>query len=284
MHWLVFTLLSLSFFTIFNVLSKVLIDESGEPRVFAFLFCLFASVINALIVVTTQMQYVKIPHAKIAYIFVLLAIVFFGIFERIRFNALELINVSVFSVIFNFSLLVTYFGSLFLYHENVTMWRTLGMLLIFSSLILVSYQSGRKKLMMKGILLSIATAITYGLGSMLDKAGSRFFSPAMYSLLLWTGVLPVIFLFPSIDLEKIRTKIKSFGWKIAVLSFLNVLAYFMQLKALEVADATSVIPIVQTSVIFTTLLGIFYLKEKEGMIRKVIASFLTVIGALLILR
>ena len=64
-----------------------------------------------------------------------------------------------------------------------------------------------------------------------------------------------------------------------MLAGLNVAEYLMQLKALETAEATRVIPIVQTSTLVTILVGIVLLKEKEHISRKIVAGLMAMSGA-----
>ncbi|KKU23262.1 MAG: hypothetical protein UX34_C0013G0017, partial [Candidatus Woesebacteria bacterium GW2011_GWF1_46_13] len=51
-----------------------------------------------------------------------------------------------------------------------------------------------------------------------------------------------------------------------------------QLKALELQEATRVIPIVQTSTLTTVLAGVVLLNEKEHLVKKVIAGFTAFAG------
>jgi uncharacterized membrane protein len=59
---------------------------------------------------------------------------------------------------------------------------------------------------------------------------------------------------------------------------INVLAYFLMLKALETQEATRIIPLIQISTLSTILLGIVLLKEKQNVYQKIIAGLLAVIG------
>src|SRR3990167_4509936 len=79
-------------------------------------------------------------------------------------------------------------------------------------------------------------------------------------------------------------ELKTASWKIIALDFLNSAGYYLQLKALTLGEATRVIPIVQASLIFTVLLGIFFLKEKENKIQKIIAGIACFLGVVLLSR
>ena len=59
---------------------------------------------------------------------------------------------------------------------------------------------------------------------------------------------------------------------------LNVAGYLLQLKALEIGDATRVIPTVQTSTLLTVILGIVFLGEKEHSAKKIFAAIIALLG------
>lgn len=64
---------------------------------------------------------------------------------------------------------------------------------------------------------------------------------------------------------------------------MNVVAYLLQLKALLLADATKVIPILQTSTLLTVMLGILLLGEKDNVARKIIASLIALVGSYILI-
>lgn len=116
-----------------------------------------------------------------------------------------------------------------------------------------------------------------GLGWMLDKLGTYYFGPDAYNFFLWLFPLFIIY-FPKIEAKILKKELKKASSKIIILSLLNVLGYWLQLKALALAEATRVILIVQSSVILTIFLGAVLLKEKENFIRKILAGLLSLLG------
>ena len=88
--------------------------------------------------------------------------------------------------------------------------------------------------------------------------------------------------FPYLKFSDIKKEIKISSWKIALLSLFNVIGYFIQLKAQALADATRVIPIVQTSTLLTVIFGIFILKEKDNLFKKIFAGIIAIGGVFLL--
>ena len=78
-------------------------------------------------------------------------------------------------------------------------------------------------------------------------------------------------------------EVKLGSWKLFIIALLNVCGYFLQLKAVALQEASRVIPIVQTYTLFTILLGIFLLNERDNLAKKIIAGIIGFVGAYLLL-
>ncbi len=249
----------------------------------AILFNVIAAFIALLIfILTGSFKNFILPSAPKAWIALIIACFCYAMYERGRFVAAKLLDASVLTTIFTISVLVAFIGSLFLYSEILTIHKLLGASLIIGALLLISLNKNTSKLSSKGILIAVLISIMLGLGWMLDKLGTQYFTANTYNIFVW--IIPIVFIyFPHINLNIIKEELRIASWKVFLLSGLNVIGYFMQLKALEVAEATRVIPIVQTSTLFTVFLGIILLKERDHVLRKVIAGGMAITGAYLLI-
>ena len=279
MTWARLAFGSVFFFTSLNLLQRTLAVDSKHPRAMAILFNSIAALIALLIfTITGSFKNFAIPLEPRAWIVLIIASFFYAMFERGRFVAAKLLDASVLTTVENISVLVAFIGSLFLYSEALTSHKLLGGALIIGALVMVSLNKKAKKASMKGIVIAILISIMLGLGWMLDKLGTQFFSAKTYNIFIWT--IPILFIyFPHIKLDAIKSELKLASWRVFLLAGLNVVGYLMQLKALETAEATRVIPIVQTSTLFTVLLGIIILKERDHIVRKIIAGMMAITGA-----
>ena len=282
MSWIILTFGSVIFFTSLNLLQRVLAVDSKHPRAMAVIFNTIAAFLALFIfAITDSFSDFVLPTAPKAWISLLIASFGYAMFERGRFIAAKYLDASILATIVNISVLVAFIGSLFLYSEPLTLHKLLGGVLIIGSLLLVSIKDKPKKSSRQGLLVAVAISIMLGLGWMLDKLGALFFDASTYNIFIW--IIPIIFIyFPHIKLSVIKTELKLASWKVFVLAGLNVIGYLMQLKALETAEATRVIPIVQTSTLLTILMGIVFLKEREHIPRKLIAGVMAISGAYLL--
>ena len=282
MNWLYLALGSVIFFATLNILQKVIAEDSSNPRASALLFNSVAAIYSILIfLLSGSYKSFSFQKGVDAYIFLLIASFCYGMFERERFVAAKYLDASVFTTVSNLSVLVAFIGSLFLYSESLTFDKIVGGTLIIVALLIISIENKEKTISKKGLLIAVGISIMLGLGWMLDKLGTSYFEPSLYNIFLWT--IPILFIwFPRIKTSDLKIEIKNSFWKIAILSGLNVAGYLMQLNALQLTEATKVIPIVQTSSILTVVLGIFVLKEKNNMVKKIIAGLMAIIGVYLL--
>lgn len=117
---------------------------------------------------------------------------------------------------------------------------------------------------------------------MLDKAGLSNFNAGTYSIIVW--IIPTIMVyFPYIKKEEIVSEFKLGSWKLFLAATLNAFGYLFQLKALEMSEATKVLPIVQTSTFFTVIFAALFLQEKQDLWRKTICAVIAIVGSILLI-
>ncbi len=221
-----------------------------------------------------------LPTQAEAWIYFGIAGIAYGFFERLRFFATKFLDASIYSIVRNISVLIAFFLSLFLYQESLTFSKMMGFVLIIIALFLV-VEIKKSKISLKGLWYGIVTSVLIGIGWSLDKKGSMFFNPETYNVMTWVAPL-IIICIPSIDISAIKLEFKIFSWKIILLSLFNFIGYYLALKALFLAEATKVIPIMQLSTLMTVIAGILLLNEKNNLSKKILAGIIAVIGVFLL--
>lgn len=283
MAWLYLALSSTILFTTLDLIQRVVAIDSKYPRAAAVVFNVTAMLLAVILFFLTggQKDFI-LPKEPIAWIFMFSAVVFYGLFERGRFFAAKMLDASVFTIISNITLPITFIGTIFLYSESVSINKIVGIALILLALIVVSIQKNIKnEISLKGILLATGMFIFLGLAWVLDKKGALYFGASGYNIIVWT--LPVVFVYlPYVKRSKIVYEFKLGSWKIFIMALINVVGYFLQLKALQIGQASKVIPIVQLASLFTVIAGIYILKEKDYAKQKIFAGVVAILGAYLL--
>lgn len=281
MTWLYYSLGASFCYASLSILSRVVSVDSKNPRALSLAFNL-TSILMAIILFLVTGSYNKIdfPTVREAWIYLLIAAFFYGMFERLRFFATKLLPVSIYAIIANVTVVVGFFLSAVLYKEILTISKTIGFLLIFLSLFLI-IEKKKSKVTVKGVLVGLITSIFLGVAVALDKKGATYFKPEIYNILGW--VVPFIVLyFPGAKINDIKLQFRQFSWKIILLSLFNFVGFYLGLKALVLTDATKVIPITQSSTVIAVIAGIFLLNEKNNLFKKILAGIIAVIGVFLL--
>lgn len=281
MIWIIYALSTVLLFTTLNLVSKVLIKDSKDPRAFGLIFNLICAFFALLIFIFSK-GYSKLPENYSLYAFLILFIssAGYGLFERFRFYAIKHTEVSVNLVISSLATPLAFFAAIKMYNEPLSIYKLAGALLVFCSVILTASKA-KGTSTKKGIIASFFVTAMLGMAWVLDKAGSTLFTPEFFNILVWTLPLPFIFL-PYVKVKNLKYEWRLNNFKIFIIAFLNVGGYYLNLKALQLADASKVMPIIQTSLVFSVIAAIFLFKENKNLGKKIIAAILSFIGICLL--
>lgn len=281
MTWLYYSLGVAISFMFLSIFSRILTVESKNPRAFSIVFNLICIVMSLILyVVSGAYKNFSLPTRIDAWAFLLIASFFYGLNERFRFLISKLLEASIYSIIGNITVIIAVVISFFLYKETLTASKLIGSTLILLSVLLVS-EIKKTKISSRGLFLGIVTSIYLGVAMSLDKKGAIFFNPETYNVLLW--VVPFIVLyFPGIKVNEIKAEFKQFSWKIILLAFFNFIGFYWGLKAFMLADATKVIPVIQTTTLMTVMAGVLFLNERSNLLKKILAGVIAVIGVFLL--
>ncbi|EKE13784.1 MAG: hypothetical protein ACD_12C00820G0001 [uncultured bacterium] len=281
MTWLYLSLATAFCYACLNIFSRVVSVDSKNPRALSIAFNLVSTVMALiLLLLTGSFKNFSLPTQAEAWVYFLIAAFFYGIFERLRFFATKMLDASIYSIIGNISVIIAFSISLILYNETLTISKFAGSFLILLSLLMV-VEIKKSKISVKSLVVGLIASIAVGIAMGLDKKGATFFNPEVYNLLLWVAPLIILYV-PGITFKEINDEFKKFSWKIYLLSFFNFIGFYLGLKAFLLAEATKVIPVIQLSTIMTVIAGIFLLKEKNNLFKKIIAGIIAVIGVFLL--
>lgn len=281
MTWLYYSFGAAFCYACLGILSRIVSVDSKNPRALSLAFNL-VSILMAitLFLITGSYKRLFFPPQTEAWVYFLIAAFFYGMYERLRFFVAKALDASVYSIISNLTVIIAFFLSLFLYKETLSISKLIGFFLILFSLFLV-IEIKKAKFDFKGVILGIITSVFIGIAWGLDKKGAVFFNPEIYNLLVW--LIPFIVLyFPGIKIKEIKAEFKKFSWKIVLLAFFNFFGFYLGLKAFVLADATKVIPIIQTSIFMTVIAGTFLLNEKNNLLKKIFAGIIAITGVFLL--
>lgn len=279
MNWFYWALATAITSAAYNLVGRVVAVKSQDGRVFSVLFGTIASIMSIFFFLIEPFEFRNISLRVV--LLTILSTVLMAVFERIQFYVRKEIDASTLSIIFRLIPAVSVVASILFLKESITVGKIVAVLLIIGGNLLVVLVRGKGKIKFdKASFVAILAAIALGLAWTADKGASIGYSASLYALIAW--ILPTIYnyLTPPIHKDKLKIEWKTGAKGIIILAFLNVLVYYLQIKTILLVESSKAVPVMSLSTIFVVIFGIIFLKERDNILVKVLASFLVVIGAI----
>ncbi len=279
--WLIFVFMYIILAVIFTQFYKIVTKTAKSDETITILLQITAS-ISALLFL--PLFPFTLPKDLNVYIFLGLACIFYAIADRLNTTVRRGIEASTFSIIEQLSTLFMILAGLLFFKEPFV-WQKIisGMLIIFSN-ILIFYKNGNQKLN-KYVILGIIANLSFSIALFLDVNISNNFNLAFYVAL--TLLLPAIFIIIAerIKLPNIKRELQNCNKKnILITGVCWGTMLIFQLKAYQVGDVTSVAPLCALTVIGNVIVGYLFLKERDNLLKKIIAAIIIIISIFLIKR
>jgi len=224
------------------------------------------------------------PREPISWALVLGASCLWAAAAYTGFNAYSLLEVSYASPLTKLRVLLVLILSVVFLGEHLPPTKLAGTALLLLGALLIAnpMRTRRQKSESRGVLHALATAALASGALVIDKRATQYFTPGAYSFL--------VFFLPSVMLVPLVRKRRDMVWRVIASSAKPLLAaatlsatsYYLTLAAFRVEEASVVVPIAETHVLFTVILGMVLLGEREDVGRKLGASLAIVAGAVLI--
>ena len=216
------------------------------------------------------------------YLLLGIACIFYALSDRMNTTVRSGIEASTFSIIKQLSTVFMILAGLLFFKEQFVWKKVIGAGLIIFSNVLIFYKKGNQKID-KYVLLGILSNIIYSIALFLDVNISDSFNLAFYVAI--TLLVPALFITIAerVKLSNIKNVFKT-GDKKAIL--ITGLCWgtmiVVQLRAYQLGEATSVAPLCALTVIGNVVVGYLFLKERNNLLKKLIAAILIIISVFLI--
>lgn len=255
--------------------------EESNPVAFAFTFQFFVGIL--FILISFIFGQLKFDNISKIWINILISAVLYGFGNIFYFKGLKTTEASVFTIISNSSSIFTIISSSIFLRQFLNLYQTIGVILIFSSIVLINY-SKRKINLNKGLIFTILGAIFFGFSITNDKV--------ILSQLNVFTTLSIGFTLPAVlmmiiyhkDLKHLKFFFKPkifFKFFIFCVSYLfAALFYFIALQISSNSSQFAGLSLFGT--ILTVILCVIFLKETNRLFIKILASLISLFGLILI--
>lgn len=282
MNWQVFLLLSIlaeSFGRVFQRL--VLKNNTTDPIAYAVWFQFLTGL---LLSVYALLHGFKLPDNLLSLApNLILVAVLYGLMCIFIFKALQLTEASIFTILFNFRVIIVVLAAVFLLYNPFTSKQVLGTILILASVVIVSLKRERLKFK-RGEVYTLLAGTFLALGVINDSVILKKFDVATFSAIAFT--IPGIFIWvinPKSTKKILALPKDKFFPKIGLMGFIYGIAYttynFAYFTGQNAAKIAAIFPI---SSVLTVLLSMILLKERQKVFIKLLAVIISFAGVLLI--
>ena len=281
MTWEIFTLISVLSLSISVILQRVLLHNYKlDPYAYAVVFQL---IVGCILLVFALPHGISLPGIEQLLLPALGASVFFGVGHIVYAKALQVVEASVFSVLFAAQAIWMMLFGVFLFQENLTYLQLAGSVLIFAGIGLI-IKNVRSLKFTRGIVLGLLAGLLFGLAiTCWSYVGRNTDELSWAAISFFTSTLVTLLIRPTILKNMGSVFKKSILVRLGVLGVFYGIGSVTMLYAYTLGTFSVVSPIRQMSIIVTVLLALVFLKgERTRIWQKVAAAVISFTGVALV--
>jgi drug/metabolite transporter (DMT)-like permease len=221
---------------------------------------------------------IKFPSNYIIYITLIAACIFYAINDRLNTTVRKNMEVSNFSIISQLSNVFLILIGFLIFREPFALSKVIGAIIVLFANFLLIYKKGKFNLD-KYTLMAILAQFAFAVAISIDIGISKMFNLPFYIFV--TLVLPAIMIYFT-EKQKISEIVNE--WKVGKKNYFLItgiswgLAILFMLRAYRFGSVTTVVPIAASSVLLNVIVAYIFLKERDDLLKKIIASALVMIG------
>ena len=225
---------------------------------------------------------IQFPTNIKTYILLLIACAFYAINDRINTTTRKGLEVSTHSMLSQLSTVFIITWGILFFKEPVVIKKIIGGLLIVAGNIFVLYKKGKFEFN-KYVLLSLLCNIVFSIAISIDVGISDQFNLPIYVAITLLVPSLLVFLFNRIKVHDIVSEYKEGNKKAILLVGCSWgIMIIEMLRSYQFGSVTTVAPIAAVTTILNVFIAYFVLKERENMLRKVLAALIVVLGIILV--
>lgn len=282
MSWQLLTAISVLFLSISVLLQRVLLHRYKVDQ-YAYVI-VFQATVAIILCIAAAIVGFSLPNIQSLLIPAAVAMVSFGVGHILYARTLQLVEASVFSVLFATQAVWIMLIGIVLFNERLAAVQIVGVIMIFASVAMLAgkYQS---LLANKGTLYGLATGAVFGVAITSWSYVGRYTDGLSWAAISFVGTAVIVALLKPSALKKIKPLLEG---RILARFFLLGIVYgagsLAMLFAYNYGTFAEVTPLRQTAIIVTVLLSlVFFASERQNVPKKLLAATLCCAGVVLVL-
>ena len=277
--WWFNIILYLFLYIVFTQSYKIATKNSKNDGALTVLLQFLGGVIVLLFVPLFKFHF---PSNYMTWVFLGIACVFYAITDRVNTTARRGLDVSTYSILGQLSTVFLIILGIIFFKEEIIIKKIIGALLILIGNVIVLYKKGKFEFN-KYIVYSLIGNLSMSIAVSVDVGISDEFNMPIYVAL--TLIVPslIIFLADKVKFNDVTKEFKD-GNKKAILlvgGSWGIMIVTM-LRAYQFGSVTTIAPIASITTILNVFVAYFLLKEKDLLMKKILAALIVILGIVLI--
>lgn len=281
MSWQLFTAISVLSLSVSVLLQRVLIHrDKTDPFAYA---VVFQSIVGVLLMAFTFFYGFRLPNIESLIIPATISVVCFGLGHIVYAKTLQVVEASVFSVLFATQAIWIMMLGILLFSEHLTILQIVGSVLIFLAVGLL-IKNIRSLSIDRETLLGLLTGLLFGIAITGWSYVGRHTDPLSWAAISFVATAFVAFLARPQTIYKMKPLFSGNVFsKLMLLGIFYAVGSVTMLFAYKYGTFTLVSPLRQTSIIVTVLLALAFLPTERNRIKqKIWAAAICFVGVALI--
>lgn len=266
--------------SIFTIVMKLLGKRENNPWVMASAY----QIISGLIMLTYSIsEPLKANFNFVSIIFLILAWVAWSITSGLNYFAVRRLEVSTNILFAQIALVVSFLGSVIFFGDKVTWLRGVGALLVILATSLIFIQKNSfKNINREGLIYRFIASTAFAAALLLDKNNTSNFSIGIYTSMSYIIPGLIAFILSKVSVKEYYRDVKANFKYILGLSILSCVSYYCTMSSFKFIDASLTFTISNFATVITVIIGVIFFKERDNLLRKIIALAVIIIAAVLL--
>ena len=281
-YWQVNLVLAIILFVALYQFYRLLAKGSRHSANIPVIVGLLGSIIFLLLIPFFNM---KFPSIWYVWILLLLSNFLYVGNDLLKFIGFKKLDVSVVSIFYQLAKVFMIILGVIIFHEQLTLIEIIGIILIMFGSSLVAFKKNKFKIN-KYIWAIIGASLFFALAMTIDVGISAQFNLAFYFFVLY--FVPAVLIIIGKQIKFIDLKEEFFRTKnspkfFIMASLCSSIGMLFYLLALRQGQVSIVAPLSSVTVLLNVLAGYIFLKERDDLTKRIIASILVIVGVFLLI-
>lgn len=280
MSWQLLTGISVITLSVSVLLQRLLMHkDKSDPVAYGIVFQTLVGVIlfcYAAIVGLHGLDFAKY------WIPILLTFLLYAVGTVVAAYTLRNVQASIYSILFATNAIWVAAISLPLFHDSITLLQLIGIALIFASIAFLLEYTGMLTFD-RGMLLGLLTGFIFGLATVAWVYVDKYADPATWSAISFLGPALILIITRPTSVRKMRPFLnRKTLIRMILLGILYSTSALTILLAYKHGNSALIAPLQQASIITTVVLAVVFLRERNRLWQKALATLICFVGVLLV--